>query len=240
MRDREPLFSRNDMHATMENHKHHAREKVDRINSAQFLNSTDDQLVDHICAELHVEPLQVFEDRAQMHEEERKVDVTGDFRYGGWPGERTFVPGLMVKITIPYTGDEGLWHIRPSSWWSSFPYSDVNPVDHQGVGSISISMTRPVDADPQEFKRHYDEQLKLIKDYIANQTRDVQNHLQQLGTQTLPRSFAGRRRAIGQRVLTVAGWREGNTVTGAHARRCCTEGTIETPALLSHMIPATV
>jgi hypothetical protein len=180
MRDREPLFSRNDMHATMESHKKHARAKVDAINSAQFLSSTDEQLVEHVCAEMHVETLQIYEDRAQMHEEECKVDVSGDFRYGGWPGERTLVPGLMVKITIPYTGDEGLWQIRPTSSWSNSPYADVNPVDHQGVGSIAISMTRPAGADPKEFKRYYDEQLKLIKDYITNQTRDLQNHLQQL------------------------------------------------------------
>jgi hypothetical protein len=71
------LFNEGDLDGTLRDQLATAREKVDRIPQDQFLNSPEDEVVQHVVSELEVEPLVLFEDRAEMDQRETKIDVSG-------------------------------------------------------------------------------------------------------------------------------------------------------------------
>ena len=56
------LFYEGDLHGTLDNHTHQISEKVNAIPKDQFLSTPEQDLVGHIYAEMHIEPLTLHED----------------------------------------------------------------------------------------------------------------------------------------------------------------------------------
>jgi len=77
------------------------------------MNSKPDEIADHIASQMTVDPLVLYEDRAEMEQHETKIDVSQ------WSGRNLFgeagpiyVPGIAVTVSIPFSGDRHLWNLR--------------------------------------------------------------------------------------------------------------------------------
>ena len=71
------LFYEGDLHGTLDNQIRQITEKVNSIPKDQFLASPEEDLVEHIYGQLHIEPLVLYEDSMEMeqHETDRKSVV---------------------------------------------------------------------------------------------------------------------------------------------------------------------
>lgn len=168
------LFYEGDLDGTLRAQLATAREKVDRIPQDQFLNSPEDEVIQHVVSELEVEPLVLFEDRAEMDQRETKIDVSG-WRDRNPFGDRgpVLVAGVEVVVSIPYSGDQQLWRLRPNRWQSVFPRAEVSSPDRTGIGSLKVIITQPVDEPPERIKSRLDEELRSIEFYIESQHTQI-------------------------------------------------------------------
>lgn len=112
-----------------------------------------------------------------MEEEEGRIDVSR------WPDRNPFddrgpihVPSLKVTVLLPYTGDQQLWKMRPSTNRSTFPRGNIMPPTATHRGCICVVIERPSDEDPEAFKRAKDETLDGIRFYIDIQQKEIVRH----------------------------------------------------------------
>jgi len=169
------LFYEGDLDATLRSYQSSISSRIDSIPRDQFLNTSIEELTQHILTGLLVEPLMLYEDRAEMEQRETKIDVSG------WRDRNPFgdrgpinVAGIEVVVTIPYSGDQSLWKLRPNQRQSIFPHGDVRGQGRDGVGALQISLSQPADESPERFKARLDEELKSIRFYVEAQRRQIE------------------------------------------------------------------
>ncbi len=180
-RERKYLFSDGDLDNVLRQLQLKIREKVDSIPQNQFLSTPDETLVQHVVAELHIEPLTFYEDRKVMDQHETKVDVSGDWDRAISPKRGPFnVPGIEITISIPYTGEQGLWKLRPNPSRSTFPSASITTPGGDGVGYVNLTVSQASDRGPERLKQHVDSTLDDIRFYLENQRRQIEQWNQAL------------------------------------------------------------
>jgi hypothetical protein len=169
------LFYEGDLDATLRSHQGSISSRVDSIPRDQFLNTSIEELIQHILSVIVVEPLTLYEDRAEMEQRETKIDVSG------WRDRNPFrdrgpinIAGIEVEVVIPYSGDPSLWKLRPGHWQTVFPHADIRAPGRDGVGSLRILLSQPADEPPDRFKSLLDEELKSIRFYVEAQRRQIE------------------------------------------------------------------
>lgn len=122
--------------------------------------ASDQELVDHIVADLKVEPLVLLEDSITMKQEETRVDAPKNLRRMFHPehGGLSYVHGTRIDVKIPFTGDDWIFRSRTN------PFSS-NPSQHTEVREnyLRILISLPYDAEREQFKEAYQRKLELIK-----------------------------------------------------------------------------
>jgi hypothetical protein len=163
----EYLFEKYELGESLRNIETGIPQEVDTIPEGQFLEASDEQIVEHLESRLRIEPITLYEDKATMEDYETKVDVAGDRqRYIREHGP-FYIPGREVKIYIPYTGDKKLWHTRPSSHFM------VLPTGYAEENQLIITIVKPHDANKGSFKEEFDRNMDLIKKYLENQKQEI-------------------------------------------------------------------
>ncbi|MCP9470415.1 MAG: hypothetical protein NNA31_10505 [Nitrospira sp.] len=149
--------------------------KVDAIPQDQFMNARPEDVVAHLVSQMTVNPLVLYEDRAEMEQKETKIDVAAwrDRKPFGDPGP-IYVAGVAITVTIPFTGDGQLWTCRPNQRQTVFPRGRVSPARGDGVGQLYIDMAQPADEPPDRFKSRLDDELKSIRFYIDAQRKQIE------------------------------------------------------------------
>lgn len=162
------LFSDGSLYMALEAHIEKARQKVDEIPRAQFLASSDDLIFEHVKADLFVNALVLHEDAKTLKDEEIQMEVPTIFGDG-----RVKIPGIRVTISIPYTGDSNLWTMCPSSYSSVFPLGNVRRSRSENDGILDVVIEQTVNEPQEQIKSELDRNLKLLRDYLANQKLNI-------------------------------------------------------------------
>lgn len=169
MHDKDNLFFERDLDAQLRRRQERASRAVDRIPKDQFLVSSDQEIVDHVVAGLSVEPIVLHEEKMTMGQHEIQVDVSHDRRrmfIDGRTGPFN-VPGTRVEIDIPFTGEEWIFHYRTNPYSSVFPRADVQRE------RLHLTVTKPHDADPNDFKREYEREIRLVRECVERARKQV-------------------------------------------------------------------
>ena len=191
MRDQNLLFFEDDLDSQLRAGQAQVNVSVDGIPEQQFLISSDQELVEHIVANLTVEPLVLREDAKTMNQAETQVDVSGDPMRGFLPGHSGpfYIPGTRVDVDIPFTGEERIFRYRTNPSSTVFPRAEVNR------GNLRISISLPHDAEPERFKESYERELRLIKEYVERSHNQVVSYNQSL-PQLVQQAIANRRERL--------------------------------------------
>jgi hypothetical protein len=194
MRDRS-LFSEADLAGVLAKKLAEAHGKVDSIPQAQFENSSDAEILEHLVSHLTVEPLILALDNKVMEHGETRVDVSRDpMRFHVSHGQ-LLVPGILVRVTVPFSGESFLWRYRPSTYTTCFPRGVVTE-SGGGVlgGEVAIEVAKPTDAlgDGAALKREVDSALTSFQKWVGFVGQDVGKFNQNLRT-TLQKAIADRR-----------------------------------------------
>ena len=189
------LFCEGDLDATLRAHQSSISAKIDAIPRDQFMNAQPEEIIDNILSSMTVEPLVIYEDRAEMDQRETKIDVSA-WRDRNPFGDRgpIFVPGVAVSVSIPFTGDSSLWKLRPNQWQSVFPNANVANSRGENSGHVKFDMVQPTDEAPERFKARLDEELKTIRFYLQSQKQQIEGFNAGLRPQVLASVSARRTR----------------------------------------------
>ena len=66
MRREDYLFAEGDLDATLRTHQGTIGANIDAIPRDQFMNAQPEEIIDHILSAMTVEPLVIYEDRAEV------------------------------------------------------------------------------------------------------------------------------------------------------------------------------
>ncbi len=169
------LFFNGNLDATLRAQQGSIDSRVDSIPHDQFLNTSIEELIQHVLSTLIIEPLTIYEDKAEMEQREMKLDVSSWRERNPFEDQGPiYVPGTEVVVTIPYSGEQSLWKIRPNHWQSIFPRADVCGTGRDGIGQIQITLSQPAGMAPEGFKANLDEQLKSIRFYVNAQRKQIE------------------------------------------------------------------
>ena len=169
MRDTNLLFFENDLDAQLRTRQLNVSALVDRIPKDHFLVSTDHQIIEHVVAELDVEPLELDEEKSTLKQNETQVDSTYHRHtfFDDAPTRSVQIPGTEVSICIPFTGDEWIFQYRTNPWSTTFPSGCVRK------GYLKITITQPHHADKNDFKKIFQREMKLIRTCLARAKKQV-------------------------------------------------------------------
>ena len=193
MRDRNLLFFEEDLDAQLRARQQSVSGVVDGIPKDQFLISSDQELIDHVVAELTVEPIVLREEATTMNPQETQIDVSRDqMRYfSPGPSGPFYVPGTQVEIEIRFTGEDWIFRYRTKPWPTVFPRAEVQR------GRLRLSIEQPHDADPASFKSIYDQEIKLIREYVDRAHKQVVDYNKSL-PDLLQQAIHHRRNRLGR------------------------------------------
>jgi hypothetical protein len=161
------LFSDADLSSALDAKLAGIKDTVYAIPREQFLATSVDTLAEHVLGPLAIEPLVLHEDQMQMDNAETRVDVTGQFDYDMGRGGRVHTAGHRLTFYLPYSGDPGLWKLRPNMWSSVMPRGDVDP--RRSV--LTISLTGPANTAPERYQQQLASTLQGIRQMIASQAQ---------------------------------------------------------------------
>ncbi len=188
---RNHLFFEPDLDSQLRNCANQVSSFVQKIPEDQFLISKDGDIVENIVPQLEVKPLELQLDAITTDQNETQVDVSGDpmrdFRlddYGPF-----LMPGTLVEVDIPYTGDEWIFRYSTNPFTTVFPQADIIQ------GKIRISISLPHDVEKERFKEMYDEELRLIRDCVERSTKQVSAFNQNL-PELIRQTVASRRERL--------------------------------------------
>ena len=120
--------------------------------------------VDDLCAffeekfRINVPVLQ--EDRVVVSQEETKIDVSRDpMRFIRDRSRPFYIPGTVVEVTIPFSGESEAFNIRPTSFTTVLPSGKVND-------STLVIRVAGTDLEAHQVKAEIDRRLADIKKYL--------------------------------------------------------------------------
>jgi len=168
------LFHKGDLSGTLRNQVAQIPIIVDAIPKDQFLSSSEEDIFENIIAQVEIGPLVIYEDRMEMESRETKSDVSGSKErvFFGDKGP-IYLDAVEVTISIPFTGDPGLWDLRPDHWTSVFPHAKIHQPGKDGIGFLTIVFTQLKDESSNKIKSRFDEELERIRIYLKSQKGQI-------------------------------------------------------------------
>jgi hypothetical protein len=98
------------------------------------MNARPEEIVEHLSSEMAIDPIEIYEYRAEMEQAETNIDVSAwSHRNPFGDAGPIYVAGVAVTVTIPFTGDSSLWTFRPNHWQTVFPRGQLSPARGNGV-----------------------------------------------------------------------------------------------------------
>jgi hypothetical protein len=170
------LFFQPDLDEMLSSKKRQCQSLVEQIPKDQFLISSDDEVAANVAAQMTVAPLALDEAASTMQQSEANVDVSGDYRRAFMRDHEGpfYVPGTRVVVSVPFTGDYWIFQYRTNPYSSLFPRAEVRG-SREG-GTLQITIARPHDAPPEEFKATLDRELKLVRECVDRANKQVEGH----------------------------------------------------------------
>jgi hypothetical protein len=168
------LFHKGDLSGTLRNQVAQIPIRVDAIPKDQFLASSEEDIFENIISQVEIDSLVIYEDRMEMESRETKSDVSGSKErvFFGDKGP-IYLDAVEVTISIPFTGDSGLWDLRPDHWTSVFPHAKIHQPGKDGIGFLTIVFIQLKDESSNKIKSGLDEELERIRIYLKSQKQQV-------------------------------------------------------------------
>jgi hypothetical protein len=155
-------------------------EQLDKVCEQQLAANSDDEICQFVESQLTVAPLTLFRDSIQHSWSQRAVGLVDD-RDTLVFGPRDEVPGVEIRIEIPYAGSAELWHLSAGQQHLSFPMGEPWPSkEHRDVGLLCLEYALPLADIEQEAKRRFEQDWQDVEHHLAAQHEQIVHFNQQL------------------------------------------------------------
>lgn len=156
----EYLFHGPEWFVVAEHQKHSLQSEIDAIDGNRLLNTSVDDLCGYFEEKFRINVPLLQEDRIVVSQKETKIDVSQDpMRFIRDRSQPFYIPGTLVEVTVPFSGDSEAFKIRPTTFTTTLPRGEVNK------NSLVIRVVG-ADLKPQQVRAAIDRTLGEIKQYL--------------------------------------------------------------------------
>jgi hypothetical protein len=192
------LFCDQELFVALDTKNKKISERIAAIPEQQFINAGDSEIVNHVVSELQVHPIEIYEDKMEMENEEIIIDMSNRRSHPSFLYHNsTKVNGIRITVSIPFTGDSILWTLKPNNYRSVVPHGRVRPKGHEGIGYLEIIIEEPVNTDPESIKQQSDSTLKDIRFYLEAQKVMIERYNRDLND-LVRQAVSARRTRLGK------------------------------------------
>ena len=158
-------------------------EQLAEVCEQQLAANSDSDIQRYVEAQLSLTPLSIFRDNIQHSWVQKPVGLMDD-RDTLVFGPRDEVPGVEIRVEIPYAGSVELWHLTSNAHRLSFPMGEPWPsADNPNVGLLCLEYSLPLSNVEQEAKQRFEQDLADIQRHIDAQAQEIEHFHQQLQQQ---------------------------------------------------------
>jgi hypothetical protein len=169
-RDRDYLFSTNDLQRQLDGTLQNMRREIDELPGERLLNTSQTDLVLYFVEKYKVESVRLLHEHKYMEAEEAQIDVSGDpnrmFFDNNGPVYR---PGQRIEIHVPFTGEAPLLHSRASQYSLNPPRATVRGEE------LILEFEMASDA-PRDISQEIDQALHSIQEHLNWQQGQIDAH----------------------------------------------------------------
>lgn len=185
----EPLFMRGDLGATLDDIRQKAIQKVAEIPAQQLLSLSENDLVSTLVEDHRMESVAMTREDIYVDEpREVALDMTGNFRYDTFPGERSIVPGTSVTVHVPFTGTSLQLMARPSTFTLNTPHARIK------ANELLFDFQAPT-LDGATVRKEVEGLLTNIEGNLRNGVPQIDRHNERLAKE-VQEAFAKRKQRL--------------------------------------------
>lgn len=178
------FYSRGQLHALLEHQTEVTSRAVRSLDPDVVLSTPLQDLVEQLYEKYRVEPI-VLDLAARRSSGAKDVSIPFD----SWTGRTIDVDGTQVEVLIPFTGDEILLDVRPSTF-------NLNPPRFEVRGkNIVAAYKGRAPLDPQQAKAAIDQLIASIEQQLQWQRADIDPWNERL-LNSLPTQVEARRTKV--------------------------------------------
>jgi hypothetical protein len=189
----ELLFSNGELRLALEHQTARLRDAVEAVPEEHVLQADVDEWAAALAEEFRVDAPELQVD--QMYREpaeDVKVDVSHDpGRYFSPYTTDRRIAGYRVVVRIPFTGDKGVFELRPNQFTFNPPRARVD------TGELALTLEYPHDKPP-DIDAHVNGVVGTMQQWLGWARGEIDSFNQTLG-QAARSAIAGRRARIEQR-----------------------------------------
>ena len=194
--DKTLLFGRGDLAAVLRSHLENVSAAVNDLPAEDFKAYSDEDLAAVLDERMLVMPLQLHESVLRTEQRDIEVDVSKDPRRNPLKQHGPiYVIGISLSVRIPYTGDDLLWHLRPSQWRDHFPRGVIHPAMPGREAELEIVAQQPGDEDVSKLRDDLRREVDAIRFYLRAQQPQIDEENRRL-RDAIRRALADRRRGL--------------------------------------------
>lgn len=183
MRHESYMFREHDIRDVFRGQLNHMQKLVEEVPERQFIQSSDEEIVEHIYSKLQIIPIVLHDDQKDIDTDETKIDVGHDpTRLSFGIGGPAIVPGTIITIRIPFTGESDLFKFYTNPFGSGVRGTVITKDSEGYNGFITLEYEKATDRldDGSALKREIDGELSRIKERIDELNHAVESHNQSL------------------------------------------------------------
>jgi hypothetical protein len=168
-------FRDNDTFTLLRRLQEETRDEIRNLQNDYVLRSSVTELETYFIEKTRLEPITLLIDERSMEEPvSSPIDVRRDQNRMFFPGDDGpfHVPGTKTTIIIPFTGNQSLWRIRPSSY---------NPSGHPSItvasDTIRIEYHFADDtATGEKLRQQIERNCSSLKSAVDSLRQDIERH----------------------------------------------------------------
>lgn len=162
------LFSQADTYSTFENIKATIKKDIASLSDDQIVNAELKNWSDYFLEKYRVEPIELYMDNITKTIDKSTYKSPNPFysrsSYNDFEPEFYSLEGYKITYMIPFDGDDGLLHVRPSSFFLKKFYADnVTKPTEKELGIIFFS----IDFEKQEIENQDNSQEIVEKKFTT-------------------------------------------------------------------------
>lgn len=156
--------------------------------SPELINGGDvEELAKEFAEKNALEAPILLEGALSISAQEQQVDVAGDFRFGAFGPGPNYVPGIVVRYFVPFSGDREMFRCAANTRNLSLRPAELR--DHE----LEFAYERP-DQEVAATKTEFDRELSQIREALGWLRNDCQTFNASLPAQAREKIIARRAR----------------------------------------------
>lgn len=166
-------FRDGDSYSSFKNITDRAIAEIEALENDYVLKASASELEQYYVSEVMLDPLVLDSNAHHIERQEGiQLDVSGDFRRGGFGDGPIAVKGTRLYIAVPYSGEASLWRIRPSIF-STGGYPKLDVREDAVVFQIEFPDDSP---EPEQLKTQIDQTIQSLSQAVDWLAENVAQH----------------------------------------------------------------